>query len=70
MRRGYTETANNILGAKEKGQKPWISRNSRKLVEERKHLKQQITNSRSERVKSKLKSKYSEKDRDQAQHEK
>ncbi|KAK3090013.1 hypothetical protein FSP39_008513 [Pinctada imbricata] len=53
-----------ILEVKEKGQKPWISRNSWKLVEERKHLKQQIINSRSERVKRKLKSKYSEKDKE------
>ncbi|KAK3083145.1 hypothetical protein FSP39_015073 [Pinctada imbricata] len=28
MRSGYTETAHKILGVKEKGQKPWISRNS------------------------------------------
>jgi hypothetical protein len=55
MRSRYTETANIILGVREKGQKPWISRNSWKLVEERKHLKQ-IINSRFERVKSKVKS--------------
>jgi hypothetical protein len=54
---------NNILGAK-KGQKPWLSRNSWKLVEERKHLKQKITNSKCERVKGKLKSKYCEKDKE------
>ena len=33
-------------------------------MDERKHLKQQITNSRSERVKRNLKGKYSEKDRE------
>ena len=64
IERGYIETANNILGVKEKGQKPWISRDSWKLVEERKHLKQQITNSRSERVKRNLRSKYSDRDKD------
>jgi hypothetical protein len=58
------QTVINILGAKKKGQKPCISRNSWKLVEERKHLKQQITNSRTKWVKSKLKSKYSEKDKE------
>jgi hypothetical protein len=64
MRSGYTETVNNIQGVKEKGQKPCISRNSWKIVEERNHLKQQIINSRCERVKSKLTSKYSEKDKE------
>ena len=64
MSRGYIETASNIHGVKEKGQKPWISRDSWKLVEERKQLKQHITNSRSERVKRHLRSKYSDKDKE------
>lgn len=42
MSKGYNETADIILGIKEKGQKPWISRISReswKVVEERKQIK-------------------------------
>lgn len=39
MSKGYNETADIILGIKEKGQKPWISRESWKVVEERKQIK-------------------------------
>ena len=62
IERGYIETANNILGVKEKEHKPWMRRESWKLVLERKHLKQQIT--KSQEVKRNLRSKYSDKDRD------
>lgn len=48
MSKGYNETADIILGIKEKGQKPWISRESWKVEEERKQIKLQLTNSRSE----------------------
>ena len=64
MSRGYIETASNILGVKEKGQKPWISQDSWKLVEERKQIKEHITSSRSERVKRHLRNKYSDKDKE------
>ncbi|XP_061176180.1 uncharacterized protein LOC133185137 [Saccostrea echinata] len=64
MIKGYNETADSILGVKEKGQKPWISRDSWKVVEERKQLKLQLVNSRSERLKRNLRNKYSVKDRE------
>ncbi len=51
MGKGYVETSKNILGIKKKGQKPWISNASWQLVDERKRIKQQINNSRSERLK-------------------
>ncbi|XP_045158250.2 craniofacial development protein 2-like [Mercenaria mercenaria] len=63
MEKGYIETANNILRIKENGQKPWISKDSWKQVNARKHLKQQITNCKSERLKNNLRSQYAEKDK-------
>ena len=38
----YKETAKEVLGYKGKGQKPWISRNSWDLVEERRLLKRNM----------------------------
>lgn len=63
MSNGYNETSEIILGIKEKGQKPWISRESWKVVEERKQIKLQLTNSRSEKLKRNLRNKYYIKDR-------
>ncbi|CAC5415646.1 unnamed protein product [Mytilus coruscus] len=60
----YKETATNTLGFKERGQKPWISNESWKLVDERRKLKERTNNSRSERVKNNLHAKYSDKDKE------
>ncbi|CAG2210875.1 unnamed protein product [Mytilus edulis] len=60
----YKETATNTLGFKERGQKPWISNESWKLVDERRQLKERTNNSRSERVKNNLHAKYSDKDKE------
>ncbi len=54
MGNGYIETSKKILGVKRKGQKPWISKESWQLVNERQKVKQQINNSRSERLKENL----------------
>ncbi|XP_062573819.1 uncharacterized protein LOC134235688 [Saccostrea cucullata] len=64
MIQGYNETADSKLGVKEKEEKPWISSDSWKVIEERKQLKLQLTNSRSERLKRSLRNKYSIKDRE------
>ncbi|XP_071150122.1 craniofacial development protein 2-like [Mytilus edulis] len=60
----YKETSTNTLGFKERGQKPWISNESWKLVDERRQLKERTNNSRSERVKNNLHAKYSDKDKE------
>lgn len=64
MEKGFTDTARDVLGIKKKGQKPWIRKESWKLVEERKQVKQQMNNSRSERLKETLRSKYSRIDKE------
>ena len=64
MEKGYIETAKDILGVKKRGHKPWISKESWKLVDERKQVKQQMNNSRSERLKENLRSKYSRIDKE------
>lgn len=63
MSKGYNGTVDSILGGKEKGQRPWISKESWKVVKERKQIKLQLTNSRSERLKRSLRNKYYIKDR-------
>ena len=54
----YKETAKEVLGYKQKGNKPWISRESWSLVEERKRLKINIEQTKSNRIKQNLKEKY------------
>ena len=44
------ETSKKILGYKKKGSKPWISKESWELVEERKKLKSSIEQPKSERI--------------------
>ncbi|CAC5410597.1 unnamed protein product [Mytilus coruscus] len=66
----YKEAATNTLGFKERGQKPWISNESWKLVDERRKLKERTNNSRSERVKNNLHAKYSDKDKEVKKNEK
>ena len=60
----FNSVAEEKLGFKKKGQKPWISKESWKLVEERKETKRKIENCRSDRVKIRLRAQYSEKDRE------
>lgn len=49
---------------KKKGQKPWISKESWKPVDKRRKSKDQINNSRSERLKENLRMEYSRIDRE------
>ena len=60
----FTETANDKLGRKEIGQKPWITRESWKKVDERRELKKRIENARSDRLKERLRTDYRERDKD------
>ena len=60
----YKETAHEVLGYKKKGQKPWISKESWELVEERKRLKNNIEQTKSDRIKQNYMDKYRCKDKE------
>ena len=60
----YKETAQEVLEYKKKGQKPWISKESWELVEERKHLKNNIEQTKSDRIKQNYIDKYRCKDKE------
>ena len=58
------ETAQEVLGYKKKGQKPWISKESWELVEERKRMKNNIEQTKSDRIKQNHMDKYRCKDKE------
>ena len=60
----YKEIAQEVLGYKKKGQKPWISKESWELVEERKQRKNNIEQTKSERIKQNYMDKYRYKDKE------
>ena len=61
----YKETAQEVLGYKKKGQKPWISKESWELVEERKRLKNNIEQAKSDSIKQNYMDKYKCKDKEE-----
>ena len=60
----YKETGKEVPGDKKKGQKPWISKESWELVEERKRLKNNIEQTKSDRIKQNHMDKYRCKDKE------
>ncbi|XP_072018662.1 uncharacterized protein [Amphiura filiformis] len=60
----YKETAQKVLGYKKKGQKPWISKESWDVVEERIKLKRDIEQTKSSRIKQNLKDEYRSEDKE------
>ena len=60
----YKETAQEVLGYKRKGQKPWISKESWELVAERKRLKKNIEQTKSNRIKQNYMGNYRCKDKE------
>ncbi len=60
----YSETAQTVLGFKQKGAKEWISESTWQKVEERKQLKAKMLNSKSQRLLDKTKLSYKNKDRE------
>ena len=52
------------MGYKKRGQKPWIGKESWKLVEERKEIKTKNENCKSDRVRHRMREEYTEKDRE------
>ena len=59
----YKETAQEVLGYKTKGRKPWISKESWELVEESKRPKNSIEQTKSDRIKQNCMDKYRCKDK-------
>ena len=60
----FQETAEEVLGWKEKSNKPWISHNSWTAIDDRKKLKHKIEVTKSERIKDQLRKDYKEKDKE------
>ena len=54
----FEDAYKEVLGYKKKGQKPWISKGSWELVEERKRLKNNIEQTKSDRIKQNYMDKY------------
>ena len=64
MQKAYTEVAETVLGKPRKRKKPWISEESWQLVDQREASNKKILSTRSERVKTQLRVKYVEKNRE------
>ena len=58
----YNETAEKVLGFQKRKNKPWISLNSWKKIDERKELKKKVDDAKSARIKERKKTEYSEKE--------
>ena len=54
----YNEAAKEVLGKKKRKKKPWISEQSRALIEQRNNLQKKIVGTRSERIKRRSKDEY------------
>ena len=64
VEKAFNETAKEVLGYKKKGQKPWISKESWELVEERGRLKGNVEQAKSNRIKQHLRAEYRNKDKE------
>jgi len=59
----YIKTAEEVLGYRKGKSKPWIQEESWRLIDERKEIKKRIESTRSERIKTRFREEYKEKDR-------
>jgi hypothetical protein len=64
QRNAYVKSAEEVLGYRKGKNKPWISENTWKLINERKVIKTRIDSTRSERIQNRLKAEYKEKDKE------
>ncbi|KAL7874949.1 hypothetical protein SRHO_G00059190 [Serrasalmus rhombeus] len=64
QKNAYVKSAEEILGFRKGKNKPWISHNSWKLIEERRNIKNRINSTCSERMQNRMKEEYREKDRE------
>ena len=60
----YKETVQEVLGYKKKGPKPWISKGWWELLEERKRLRNNIEQTKSDRIRQNYMDKYRCKDKE------
>ena len=64
MKEAYTEVAEAVLGKPRKKNKPWITEESWRLIDQRQQINEKILSTRSERVKGQLRTKYKEKNKE------
>lgn len=64
MKKAYIEAAETVLGRSQKTKKPWISKESWDLIDQREGVNKKILKTRSERVKRQLRAEYVRKDRE------
>ena len=64
IKTSYIQTAEETLGYRQKGQKPWISDDAWRTVQKRRQIKQKMENSKSVRIKNQLQKDYKEADKD------
>jgi hypothetical protein len=64
VEKAFNETAKEVLGYKKRGQKPWISKESWELVEERGRLKGNVEQAKSDRIKQNFRTQYRNKDKE------
>jgi hypothetical protein len=64
QRNAYTKAAEEVLGHKKGVNKPWISNNTWRLVDERRLAKIRVESTRSERIKNRIRKENREKDRE------
>lgn len=60
----YNETAEKVLGFQKRKDKPWISLDTWKKIDERKEVKKKVDDAKSARIKERKKTEYSEKARE------
>ena len=64
LRDGYNSAAEKVLGPRKKENKPWVSINSWKKIDERRELKKKREQAKSERRKNMLANQYRDKDKE------
>ncbi|XP_018015247.1 uncharacterized protein LOC108672131 [Hyalella azteca] len=64
QKNAYTKAAEEVLGYKKRVNKPWISNDTWRLIDERRTAKVRVESTRSERIKNRMREEYREKDRE------
>ncbi|XP_018022732.1 craniofacial development protein 2-like [Hyalella azteca] len=64
QKNAYTKAAEEVLGYKKRVNKPWISNDTWRLIDERRTAKIRVESTRSERIKNRMREEYREKDRE------
>ena len=64
QRKAYVESAEEILGFRKGKSKPWISKQTWKLIEERKEIKTKLDSTKSERIWNRIREVHRQKDKE------